>query len=183
MSIVKLPDARLFFPDLFQAMEFKGKTRYRSVFAFPKDGPVHKAVEAAILQVATEKWGKKAQNKIDEFRPVKQQFCLRDGDKVDYEGAEGMMVLTANRDESKGRPLVIDRDKSPLAAKDGRPYSGCYVNGSVEIWAMDGENSGVWCTLRGVQFNRDGDSFSGGSKADLDEFDVLTDGADAEDLV
>ena len=33
------------------------------------------------------------------------------------------------------RPLVVDVDKSPLTAQDGKPYSGCYVNASLELWA------------------------------------------------
>lgn len=63
------------------------------------------------------------------------------------------------------------------------PYSGCYANVSVEFWAQQADKaSGIRCSLRGVQFARDGDSFAGGSKAKSDEFDSM-DGADADDLV
>lgn len=183
MSIVKLNDVRLFFPALFEPEEFKGKKNYRAIFAVEPGSANDKAIHAAVLEVATVKWGKKAQARIDEFGPVKQQFPYRDGNKVDYDGAEGLWVLTANRKEDQGRPLVLDRNKSPLQPKDGKPYSGCYVNASVEIWAQDGENSGIRCALRGVQFFRDGDAFSGGSKVSDDEFDELEEGADADDLV
>ena len=75
----------------------------------------------------------------------------------------------------KLRPLVVDADKSPLVAEDGKPYSGCYVNASVELWPQD-NNYGkrVNATLMGVQFFRDGESFSGGGVASEDDFDDVT---------
>jgi hypothetical protein len=63
------------------------------------------------------------------------------------------------------------------------PYSGCYVNASVEFWAQDGDNAGIRCSLRAVQFLRDGDAFAGGSKVTADELDDLGEGAEADDLV
>ena len=75
---------------------------------------------------------------------------------------------------------MIDVNKSPLTEQHGKPYSGCYVNAFVEFWTQD-NNYGkrVNATLLGVQFYRDGESFSGGGVADTDDFDDLT----AEDLV
>jgi hypothetical protein len=80
---------------------------------------------------------------------------------------------------------VIDRDKSPLTAEDGKPYSGCYVNCSLELWAQDNSyGKRINAQLGGVQFFKDGDAFSGGgSAADADDFDEITEGADAESLV
>ena len=79
---------------------------------------------------------------------------------------------------AQGRPLVIDADKSPLTEQDGKPYSGCYVNASIELWAQD-NNYGkrVNASLSGVQFFRDGDAFAGGRAADVDDFDDVTAGA------
>jgi hypothetical protein len=76
---------------------------------------------------------------------------------------------------------VIDRDKTPLTSADGRPYAGCFVNASVELWAQD-NNFGkrINASLRGVQFFKDGDAFSGGGAASDDEFDSVE---DADSLV
>ena len=83
---------------------------------------------------------------------------------------------------SKTKIMVADRDKSPLSAQDGKPYAGCYVDASIELWAQD-NNFGkrVNATLRWVQFRRDGDAFAGSAPATDDELDDLSDADD--DLV
>jgi len=93
------------------------------------------------------------------------------------------MLLCAKRKESDGRPLVLNNDKSPLVKDDGRIYSGAYVNATVEVWAQAGQYTGMRCTLLGVQFNRDGDSFGGAGKASDDDFEDLGTGAEADELV
>jgi hypothetical protein len=81
---------------------------------------------------------------------------------------------------NKVRPLVLDRDKSPLTQSDGRPYAGCYVNGSIELWCQDNAyGKRINATLRGVQFYKDGEAFAGGGSATADEFDDL--GVDEEE--
>jgi hypothetical protein len=79
---------------------------------------------------------------------------------------------------------VLHSDKTPLTEADGKPYAGCYVNASIELWAQD-NNYGkrVNASLGGVQFARDGDAFAGGGAASEDEFDDLTAGANADELV
>jgi hypothetical protein len=85
--------------------------------------------------------------------------------------------------QENAAPTVIDRDRSPLSAKSGRPYAGCFVNASIELWAQD-NNYGqrVNAQLRGIQFYADGDSFSAGRPADADEFEEVTEGAGADDF-
>lgn len=181
MAVIKLNDVRVFFPAFFDPQEYKGKLNYRGKFAIVPGSANDKAIWAAIQETAAEKWGKKGPAKVDEFKFVKQQFPYIDGNKVDFDGAEGTWILTATKKADTGRPLVISRGRSPVQSGDDEaPYSGCYVNVSVEIWAQDGENSGIRCQLRGVQFNRNGEAFGGGSKASVDEFDDLGDGADAD---
>lgn len=90
--------------------------------------------------------------------------------------------------DAKGTPYGRDGDGKLVKLTDCDdeitvPYSGCYVNASVEFWAQDGENPGIRCSLRAVQFLRDGDAFAGGSKVAADELDDLAGGADAESLV
>ena len=136
-----------------------------------------KAINAAIEAVAREKWGVKADANLKTLRAA-DKTCLHSGDlKSNYAGFEGMLYVSAR---NALRPLVIDVNKAPLAEEDGKPYAGCFVNASVELWVQD-NNYGkrINATLAGVQFYRDGEHFAGGGVADADEFDDLT----AEDLV
>ena len=82
------------------------------------------------------------------------------------------------------RPTVVDRDRSPLTAQDGKPYSGSYVNVIIDVWAQDNSyGKRINAQLQGVQFVRDGEAFSGGgTSADASDFDEIADGADADDL-
>ena len=178
MAKVSLKNVRLSFPDLFTARPFKpgDELKFKATFLIPKDDPQIKVVEAAILEAATEKFGKKASAIITSIRGNANKFGFQDGNTKDYDGYEGMMALSAS---SKARPLVIDRDKTQLVEADGKPYAGCYVNASVEIFAYTNSGNGISASLKGVQFVRDGDSFGGGAPASPDEFDDL--GVDPEE--
>lgn len=171
---VKLNNVRLAFPQLFEAKTVNGEGEpafSASLLIDPAD-PQIKALNAAIDAVAKEKWAAKAEAILKTMRAT-DKTCLHDGDLKDqYAGFEGMLYVSAR---SKTRPLVIDADKTPLTAKDGKPYAGCYVNASIELWAQD-NNYGkrVNASLRGIQFLRDGDAFAGGAPASEDEFDDLS---------
>ena len=132
-------------------------------------------------EVAVAKWAAKADAILKTLVGNPNKYCFQDGDsKSQYDGFEGHFGLGA---KSTGRPLVIDRDKSPLTAADGRPYAGCYVNSSVEIWAQDNKwGKGIRASLRGVQFFKDGDAFAGGAPASEEEFDDLSDAGEGEEL-
>ncbi|MFU2088177.1 DUF2815 family protein [Bordetella bronchiseptica] len=180
---LKLNNVRLAFPVLFEAktVNGEGKPAFSASFLIdPSDAQV-KALNQAIEQVAKEKWGAKADAVLKQMR-AQDKVCLHDGDlKANYDGFPGNQYVSAR---SATRPLVIDKDRSPLAEADGKPYAGCYVNASIELWAQD-NNYGkrVNAGLRGVQFLRDGDAFAGGGAASEDEFDDITEGAAAADLV
>ena len=98
---------------------------------------------------------------------------MHDGDsKAEYEGFEGNFFISSR---AKVRPSVFDGQRQELTQADGKPYSGCYVNASIELWAQDNSfGKRINAQLRGVQFLRDGDAFAGGGQpADADEFDEL----------
>lgn len=180
---VKLANVRLSFPDLFHAVEFKagdGKPRYNATFLIVPGSENDKAIQAAIQAAATEVWGAKAASTHKSIAGQTNKYCYLDGNTKEYDGYEGMMYLACH---AKARPLVIDRDKTPLTAEDGRPYAGCYVNATVEIYAQKGENTGMRASFTGVQFVKDGEAFGGGAPASPDEFEDLGDGADAGDLM
>ena len=78
--------------------------------------------------------------------------------------------------------LVVKAEEVGLKS-DGRPYSGCYVNVSLDIYAQDNTyGRRINCNLSGVQFYRDGDSFEGGTPASPEEFEDLSDGVDDDEL-
>jgi hypothetical protein len=174
---IKLNNVRASFVKLFKAEAVgDGETKYFSCsLLFDEKHPAKKLVEDAVRTVAKEKWGPKADQILKTLLADPSKICLKNGDsKAEYDGFEGNWFVSASRQEKKGRPLVIDRDKSPLAEGDGKPYSGCYVNASVEVWAQDNKwGKKLNCELLGVQFHSDGDAFSGGATADADDFDEI----------
>ncbi len=179
---LSIKNARLSFSNLFEPRAFEEgqEKKYGATFLIPKDSPQVKEIEKAILEAATTKWGAKAKATLDSLRGNSQKYCFTDGDLKDYDGYEGHMALSA---KNAKRPLIIDRDKTPLTAEDGRPYDGSYVVASIELWMQDNKwGKGVRATLRGVQFYKDGDAFAGGAPASEDEFDDLDVGSE-ESLV
>ena len=180
---IKLQNVRIAFPQLFEAktVNGEGEPAFSAAFLMAPDHPAVAELEAAFDIVGKEKWGAKWPQVKKELT-AKDRLALHDGDtKADYIGFEGNMFVSSR---NKTRPLVIDRDKSPLTAADGRPYAGCYVHASIELWCQD-NNYGkrINASLRGVQFYKDGDAFAGGGAASEDEFDDIEDGALADDLV
>jgi len=182
MKIV-LKDVRISFcSSLFEAEQYQGKGAFRHSAAFlvPKGSEQDKMIQAAITAVAAEKWAKRAPALLEAMRGNGNKFCYQNGDLKEYDGYEGMMSLGTHRKQSDGAPLLIDRNKAPLTASSGKPYGGCYVNATMDIYAQDGENQGIRCGLLAVQFFRDGDSFGGAGKGKADDFDDLGEGSDAD---
>lgn len=169
---VQLLNVRLAFPDLFTPKSVQGSDpAYSASFLLPPDHPSIKTIKDVIEQVGKDKWGAKWPT-VKKMLEAKDKTCLHDGDlKSNYVGFEGNMYVSAR---NKVRPLVINRDKSPLTQADGVVYAGCYVNGLIDVWAMDNEyGQRVSATLNGVQFVKKGDAFGGGSTATSDDFDDL----------
>ncbi|SPP31313.1 hypothetical protein ARAF_0432 [Arsenophonus endosymbiont of Aleurodicus floccissimus] len=173
---IKLNNVRLAFPDLFKSSQFNGQSeyKYRATFLIAKSRTdLIEEIKAGIKRVIREKWGTKDIKKIyNNICNNPNRFCLHDGNNKEYDGYAGNLYISAS---NKSRPLVIDRNTSPLTTQDGRPYVGCYVNATIEFYAYDNNGKGVSASLRGVQFFRDGDAFAGGSVASsVEEFDDLS---------
>lgn len=174
---VVLNNVRLSFPHLFtpQAGTDGGEPKYNATFIIEPGSANAKALAKAVDAVAKEKWADKATATLTALRKT-DKVCYREDEKVNqsgdvYSGFEGMCWVSAS---DKTRPTVIDRDKSPLTSADGRPYGGCYVNVILDVWPQDnGYGKRVNASLKGVQFVKNGDAFSGGAPASADEFDVV----------
>jgi len=177
---VKLNNVRLSFPALFKAEAFKpgDDPRFKATFLIPEGSALAKEVEKAAIAALEEKFPKKGATIYKQIFGNNNKCNISDGNLAEYDGYAGMIAVSA---KSKTRPLVIDTDKTPLAEDDGKPYAGCYVNAIVEFFGYDNSGKGVSATLKGVQFVRDGDAFSGSAPASEDDFDDLSDGADDND--
>ena len=174
MSKIILKNVRISFPSLFKKATFNGEeTGFEGTFLINKEDQADQVeiINAAIKDLI------KTNLKGAKLQPDK--ICLRDGDLVDYDGYAEHFSIKAS---SKKRPLVIDRDKSPLVEEDGRPYSGCYVNASIELWGQDNSwGKRINATLLAVQFFKDGEPFGDGSTGSVNDFDAF-DSDDSADV-
>ena len=179
---VILKKVRMAFPELFVPKSIAGgKPRYGATFIIVPGSENAKKLNQAQTQVSKDKWEERAEAVFKEL-VRKDLVAYRKDTKLNssgeaYDGFDGMhYVSTAN----KNRPEVKDRDKSPLTEADGRPYGGCYVNVSLDLYAQDHKEYGkrTVAKLLGVQFDSNGDSFGGGERADETDFDDISDTGD-----
>ena len=185
MEII-IKNVRLSYPTLFTAKEFKagdGKPRWSAAFIIEPGSDNDKHIKAAIEAEAKAVWGVKATATLKGMAGQSNKYCYTDGNTKANEEYQGKMVLATHRSAKLARPLIIDKDKSPLIDDTNRPYGGCYVNAKVEIYCQTGENAGVRASFSVIQFCKDGDAFSA-SVPSADEFEVLeAEDMDADDLV
>lgn len=151
----------------------KSPDKYEATFLLTPGGENERKVQAAIAAVAKEKWGEDWASEYTEF--ADDQKGLRKGSlkKTEagdvYDGFDGMKYVTA---KNETRPGVFNVNNVPSAAEDeDAPYSGCYVHGEVDVWALKkkGVKKRIVIDLCGVRKAADGDAFSAGaapSKAD-----------------
>jgi hypothetical protein len=171
MSKIILKNVRISFPSLFKKGSFNGEeTKYESTFLLDKvehaDSITEIKAQIADLVKSNLKGSKVPADKI----------CLRDGDEVEYDGYAGCYSIKCS---TKKRPIVIDRDRSPLTEDDGKPYGGCYVNASIDLWVQNNAyGKRINSTLLAVQFAKDGEPFADGSTGDINDFDMITDDDD-----
>lgn len=192
-----LQNARLAFADIFTAVKIgddpTSKPRFGCLLIVPpgtkashtkEDGTkVVVTLDQAVTMVATEKWKAKASGVLAVLKG-KDRVCFVPGPKLNksgeiYDGFDGMHHIRAS---NEARPYTLDRNKTPLTEADGRPYAGCYVNASIDMWAQDNKwGQRINSTLLGLQFVRDGDAFSAGARGDTDDMEDLGDGAQTEE--
>lgn len=169
-----LNNVRINYPNLFEAKQAatgQGEAKFSAAFIFGKDHPQFAAIQKAIVDSATEKWGAKTNDVLASLKAT-DKLAMHDGDaKADKEGYKGNYFINAS---NKLRPLVVDGQRQPLTAASGTIYSGCYVNAIVQFWSQDNQfGKRVNASLLGVQFVRDGERLSGGGVASQDDFEAI----------
>lgn len=165
-----LKNVRLSFPAIWQKnTKFGGdNAKYEATFLINKDS------QADLIKKIEEKI--EAIQKENKVKVPKDKICLKNGDDAEYDGYAGHMSFKAANGK---RPTILDRDKTPLTEDDGKPYAGCYVNASVQLWVQNNDwGKRVNANLLGIQFFKDGEPFGAG---DLDVSDDFEDFADDED--
>lgn len=176
MAKIKLHNVRLSFPSLFRKAVFNGdETKFEGTFLLDKEQHADKIAEIKAAIAAAIKDGLKG------AKLPADKICLKDGDdsgRAEYEGHYTIKGANGKR------PLVIDRDKTPLTEDDNRIYSGCYVNAIIELWVQNNQwGKRINCNLLAVQFFKDGEPFGdGGVSASVDDFDAFGDDEDAGDF-
>jgi len=167
MAKFKVKNARLSYPSLFQTASFSGEPtgKFECTFILDKDehADVIEKLQAEIQRLQKDELKKKL--------PA-DKICLKDGDDLDDKAYAGKMTIKVS---TKKRPIILDRDKTPLIEEDNKPYAGCYVNGIFSLWAQDNKyGKRVNGQLDGVQFYADGTPFGDGG-ASSDDFDAFGD--------
>lgn len=185
--------ARVSFPYFFKKDQFD---RYSGAFIVDPNGESENPkivsgadadalIERAIVVAAKAKWPGKDKQGNPKYKGILKKLratgkvCYAEGDD-DREEYEGMKVLKAsNVQRVKVRNRAGDED---LTQEDGVMYSGCNTVNVVQIWAQDNDfGRRINASLKGVQFWKDGDAFTGGGVASDDDFDDLSDGIDEDD--
>ena len=163
---IKLKNVRLSFPSLFRKAVFNGdETKYEATFLINKSDPIVKEIQSEINRLIKEdlKGSKLAEDRI----------CFKDGDDIEYEGYKGCYSIKA---ANKKRPMVIDRDRTPLSEDDNRIYAGCYVNAIIELWVQNNAyGKRINANLHGVQFFSEGEPFGNSPIIGEDAFDSFDD--------
>ena len=173
---IMLRSVRCAYPQLFLFFtnKFSGKEEYSVRVMIPESDKAQlEKIRSTIEKAFINKFGpEKGPRKFKAAMESKNTRCLQ------YDDENGYYYINLKRRAQDGRPVVLDRNKSPLAASDGRLYGGCYINATVEFWCYDNASTGAGCTLLGVQFVKDGEPFSGASQPSEDDFDDLGDDGD-----
>ena len=165
MQKAHTPEFRVSFPSVFKARSFNNGDPKFSITMLFKKGTDLTELKKLAAAAAKEKWP------TPESRPKKLRNPFRDGDteKADMDGYAGHIFVSAS---SKMAPGVVDRNRNPIDT-DTEFYAGCYAHATVTAYAYNQKgNAGVAFGLQNVQKLRDGEPFSGRSKAE-DDFEDL----------
>lgn len=152
--------------------------RYRAEAIIEPGSAADKALEAAILESAIEKWGEKKAPNFVKSAAADKKVCRQLGDnmKPDKNTGEvpdhyvGKVVLSAGRvDERDGPPKtycarVGQPNKLVRVTKDSdlsdlvKPVAGSYGDMIVDVWAFEYNGAPqVNCTLQSIFFREQGE--------------------------
>jgi len=171
MAKITLKNVRLSFPSIFKRETFQGEEgKFAATFL------INKETHADVIEEIENAIKEKIKTDLKGAKLPADKICLKDGEDIEYAGYKGHYSIKASNNK---RPLVIDRDKTPLTEDDNKLYAGCYVNAIIELWTQSNSwGKRINANLLGVQFYADGEPFSDGVNASSDDFDAFGDDED-----
>lgn len=160
---VTTPEFRVSFPAVFEPSGMQGQEKKYSVtMLFDKKAqatPEYKALVDLIRHAVEEKFPDPAK------RPKGLKNPLRNGSEKELDGYADTMFCTAR---SKTKPGLVDAQLQVIISPE-EFYAGCYARATVNAFYYDqAGNKGVGLGLQNLQKLRDGEPFSGRSKAEDD---------------
>lgn len=177
-GVVFLSRVRLSFPHLAVARAPQGsdKKKYSADLILLPTDPMYKKFVDLAMAAAQAKWPQHHAAILQSIWGDRKRRCFGQGsEKIDtttykvLNGYEGMVFISAARQEEKGMPQIIGSDNqaitNPLEAQNEarRMYGGCYVNAVVKPWIYDNNfGKGIGGDLIAIQFAGDGAPFGEG---------------------
>lgn len=177
MEKVTTPEFRVSFPSVFTPRPGMngGKAKYSVMMLFPKSSDLS-AVKRLLASAVKEEWGDKIPPNLT--NPIKDgdTDMMNDGTLrcEKYPEMKGHWIINA---ASIKKPGVVDGNLNAII-EEGEFYGGCYARATLHAYTYkptkDKPQSkiGVGFGLNNIQKLRDGDSFSGRSRAEED-FEVV----------
>jgi hypothetical protein len=175
------PEFRLSFPVIWEpkAGPDGGREKYRIVMLFPKSTDLS-VMKKLAFDAAVKAWGQDRTKWPANLKSLhlktflstsgKDGWPFRDGDSQNLDGYAGCISVPATSTEQPG---VINRMRRPIIERD-EIYAGCYCMATVVAYTYEKSgNKGVSFGLRHIMKTRDGESFSGRSRAEDDFADVV----------
>lgn len=155
------PEFRVSFPAVFEPSGMEGQAKKYSVtMLIPKTVDISE-LKALVKAAVEAKWPDLTK------RPKGLRNPIRDGDaeKAEMDGYAGHWFMTAR---SSNRPGLVNQNVKPILSQD-EFYAGCFARASVTAYAYEKSgNKGVAFGLQNVQKLKEGEPFSGRSKAEDD---------------
>lgn len=133
-------------------------------------------MQKVLEAVATEKWKANGPKIVAALEESKK--CYRDGDlKLDKGGnvVEEYAGTTYVVAKNAKPPRLYNQAKVEIDLNDKKTiytlfYSGAHLDLVLDVFAAEREGKGVFASLMGAQFRKDGDVFGGGGRATSDDF-------------
>lgn len=193
-----LKNVRLSFPAVFQVAKFRGgpsteaqgenqtAPKFEATLLLDKteDANQIKLIKQHTKAALIEHFG--SESKIPKAILLEKNYCLRDGDNVDYDGYAGHMSIKA---ANKVQPRLMDRDKSIVTSESsGLLYAGSFVDVVLKLWVQDNSyGKKVNCNLLALRHRTHGEPFGAGGVPDgvedmFEDLDDEIDDLDSDDL-
>lgn len=189
---VKINDAILLYPELFEAKEYRpgdGKGFYYSAtFVVEKTNPALALLQKAIWAAASKKWNAKAEANV-RIAKANNKLPVKDGDlKAGKQYADvfaGRLYIGARNKVGGMSPppkqylLTIDpatglaREVKAGSEEVGQFYPGVRCNVILDLFGYENEGMGIGASISGVQTHNKGERLAGGLGSSASEYDAV----------